>query len=40
MERIAVEEKIKQKEIEILQKLQDLKKNDELGTLMAENTCI
>jgi hypothetical protein len=40
MENFVVEEKIKQKEIEILKKIQDLKKNDELGPLMEKNTCI
>ena len=39
MEQIAVEEKIKQKEIEIVAKIQQLKKNDELGPLMAKHTC-
>ena len=40
MENFVVEEKIKQKEIEIIKKLQDLKNSDELGQIIAEHTCI
>lgn len=39
MENFDVEEKIKQKEIEIVEKIKQIKRNDELGPLMAEKTC-
>lgn len=39
MEKIAIEEQIKQKEIEIVAKLQQVKKSDELWPLMAKHTC-
>jgi len=39
MEQISIEEKIKQKELEIIEKIQQLKKNEELGLLMLKNTC-
>ena len=38
MEKIAIEEQIKQKEIEIVAKLQQVKKSDELWPLMAKHT--